>query len=351
MWTGPTCKGREISCFSRLSPSLSSMGYLTFSVFIKNGTHSWWLSSMPLFGGVVMDWIPPSTSLLRLITSSSRLQKFQSFLVLLQMILIEPITTERSISDNELAPLYYPGNEHNYDSTHGMLPEYYLFNHICRNTLTPKRGDRTIIRGSTRNLLLAILDGQPLPCFSAFFWSKPMFVLHHGTQYAIYAPYIQRMINFKSNKEFGYDGKHGPYQPHLVRSPAIPPPSAAAARPSSAAPASPLARRSSSAAPESSMAATHREKKQNILIKGLKTLVSICCSNDTLIYESHRQMSQRLSTLEELQREVRASMSFETPEPIYCPSLPPPIVEDPWVWYHNADVKMKTKMMMRLRKI
>jgi hypothetical protein len=80
----------------------------------------------------------------------------------------EPISTERSISNNELAHLYFPGNENNYGTNHGMLPEYYIFNNIFQNTLTPKRGDRTSIRGSTWNLLLAILDGQPLPCISVF---------------------------------------------------------------------------------------------------------------------------------------------------------------------------------------
>jgi hypothetical protein len=219
-----------------------------------------------------------------------------------------------------------------------MLHEYYLFNHILRNTLTPKRGDHRSIRGSTWNILLEILDGQPLPCFSGFFWSELMFVLNHGTQYAIYAPYIQRMINFKSDKGFGYDGKHGPYQPHLIRALAIPPPSAAAAAgPSPVAPTSPpVACRSSSAAPKSSRAAIHRERKQNVLVKGLKTLVSMCYSNDALIRESHWQMSQRLSTFEERQREVHASMGFETPEPVDYRSLPPPAVEDPWAWYRNT---------------
>jgi hypothetical protein len=74
----------------------------------------------------------------------------------------EAISTKRTISYNELAPLYYLGNEHSYGATHGMLPKYYLFNHIFRNTLTPKRGDHTSIRGSTQNFLLAILDGQLL---------------------------------------------------------------------------------------------------------------------------------------------------------------------------------------------
>jgi hypothetical protein len=76
----------------------------------------------------------------------------------------EPISTEKSISDNELAPLYYPGNEHNFGTNHGILSVYYIF----KNTLTPKRGDRTSICGSTRNLMLAILDDQPLPCISVF---------------------------------------------------------------------------------------------------------------------------------------------------------------------------------------
>jgi hypothetical protein len=83
----------------------------------------------------------------------------------------EPVINERSISGNELAPLYYPGNERNFGTNHGMLPKYYIFNNIFRNTPTPKRGDHTSIRGSTRNLLLAILDDQPLPCINVFFWS------------------------------------------------------------------------------------------------------------------------------------------------------------------------------------
>jgi hypothetical protein len=48
-------------------------------------------------------------------------------------------------------------------------------------------------------------------------------------------------------------------------------------------------------------------------------------------------MSQRLSTLKECQREVRASMGFETPEPIVYPPLPPLAMEDPWAWYHNTN--------------
>jgi hypothetical protein len=55
------------------------------------------------------------------------------------------IITERTIADNELAPLYKPRNESNYGTTHGLIPEYTIFNNIFCNTLTPKRGDRTNI--------------------------------------------------------------------------------------------------------------------------------------------------------------------------------------------------------------
>jgi hypothetical protein len=48
-------------------------------------------------------------------------------------------------------------------------------------------------------------------------------------------------------------------------------------------------------------------------------------------------MSQRLSHLEERQREMRSSMGVETPEPTVYPPRPPPVVEDPWVWYRNTD--------------
>jgi hypothetical protein len=56
-----------------------------------------------------------------------------------------------------------------------------------------------------------------------------MYMLNHGAQYVIYAPYIQRIINFKTEMEFGYDGKHRAYQPHIIRAPVVPPPSPPAA--------------------------------------------------------------------------------------------------------------------------
>jgi hypothetical protein len=262
------------------------------------------------------------------------------------------IITERTIVDNEIAPLYMSGNENNYGTTHGLIPEYTIFKNIFRNTLTPKRADRTNIWGSTRNLLLAILDDQPPPCFSIFFWIEMMNMLTHGAQYVIYAPYIQRIINYKTEMKFGYDGRHGAYQPHIIRAPAIPPPSPPAATgggtfaaahgsPPTASPtgarAPPARRHALSAAPESSRATTRRGKKQNILVKGLNIVISMCHSNDALIHESHQQMSKRLSRLEERQREISTSMGFEAPEPISYPPLPLPAVKDSWAWYHNAN--------------
>jgi hypothetical protein len=261
------------------------------------------------------------------------------------------IITERTIADNELAILYLPGNKNNFGTPHGLIPEYTIFNSIFRNTLTSKRGDCTNIQGSIRNLLLAILDDQPPPCIGVFFWTELMNMLTHGAQYVIYAPYIQMIINFKTQMEFGYDGKHGAYQPHIIRDVVVPPspPAAAAAGTSAAAHGSPPAaspardcapparRHAPSPTPESSRAATHRGKKQNILVKGLKTLISMCRSNDALICESHKQMSQRLSCLEECQREISTSIGFEVPEPIIYPPLPPLAVKDPWAWYHNTD--------------
>jgi hypothetical protein len=183
----------------------------------------------------------------------------------------DEISTERTIVENELAPLYYLGNESSYGKTHGLLPEYAIFNNIFRNTLTPKRGDCTSIRGSTTNLLLAILDGKPTPCISNFLWMEFMFMLNHGTTYVIYAPYIQRIINLKIEMEFRYDGKHGAYQPHVVRGPLVPPPppTTAAMGTSAVAPTSPAhapsppatSRCAPSAAPESSHATTHQGKK------------------------------------------------------------------------------------------
>jgi hypothetical protein len=73
----------------------------------------------------------------------------------------------------------------------------------------PKRGDRSHINGCTRVLLLAILDDRPLLCISVFFWTEMLYMLKHGSSYVIYAPYIQKIINSKTDMEFQYDGDHG----------------------------------------------------------------------------------------------------------------------------------------------
>jgi hypothetical protein len=112
--------------------------------------------------------------------------------------------------------------------------------------------------------------------------------------YVIYAPFIQRIINYKTNMNFGYDGKHGAYQPHNIWRPIAPPPppppAANLVGPSAATPASPPAR-APLVAPESSRVAVCWGKKHNVLIRGIKILISMCRSNDALIRESHRQMS------------------------------------------------------------
>jgi hypothetical protein len=103
------------------------------------------------------------------------------------------IITKRIIEDNKLAPLYMPGNERNYDTAHGLILEYIIFNNMFRNTLTPKRGDRTNIRGSIRNIFLAILDDQPPPCISNFFWTEMMFMPNHGGQYVCNTPCYRKL--------------------------------------------------------------------------------------------------------------------------------------------------------------
>jgi hypothetical protein len=208
------------------------------------------------------------------------------------------IITERTIAENELAPLYFTGNGTTLAQHMVCFPST-LSSTISSATLTPKRGDRTNIQGSTRNLLPAIFDDQAPPYIAVFFWTEMWNMLTHGAQYVIYAPYIQKIINYKTDMEFVYDGNHGAYRPHIVRALVVPPPSppavaaagasaAAQDSPPASARAPPTHRHAPSAAPESSRAATRRGKKQNILVKGLKTLISMCRSNVALIRESHQ---------------------------------------------------------------
>jgi hypothetical protein len=113
-----------------------------------------------------------------------------------------------------------------------------------------------------------------------------LYVLKHGSSYVIYAPYIQRIINYKADMEFEYDRDHGVYLPQLLRTPHTSPPVAAA---TSAPTHTPLASgHVPTSVPESSRAASHWGKKQNILVQGVRTLISMCRSNEALIRESHQ---------------------------------------------------------------
>jgi hypothetical protein len=64
--------------------------------------------------------------------------------------------------------------------------------------------------------------------------------------------------------DFGYDGKHGAYQPHIVKAPIVPPPSSSTLAhdsPPTGARAPPTSGHAPSAAPESSRVVSHRGKK------------------------------------------------------------------------------------------
>jgi hypothetical protein len=98
-----------------------------------------------------------------------------------------------------------------------------IMNRIFWETLTPKRGDRTKIHGTVKLLLLAMdFDHPPFSVFH-FFWTELRYMLHHGSNPVIYAPYIQRMINAVTGMEFGYDTVHAPYCPQPPKEPEFPP--------------------------------------------------------------------------------------------------------------------------------
>jgi hypothetical protein len=163
MLIGPICNRSVIQCSTKSSPKLKHWGSLTCLGFIKTGKLNWLLSSVPLLYESTIDFSIEGHRFSLYVT------EFPTIFGLTPNDLHRPkVITERTIAENELAPLYYPGNEHNYGKAHGLLPEYAIFNNIFRNTFTPKRGDRTSICGSIRNLLLSILDSQPLPCINTF---------------------------------------------------------------------------------------------------------------------------------------------------------------------------------------
>jgi hypothetical protein len=63
----------------------------------------------------------------------------------------------------------------------------------------------------------------------------------------------------------------------------------------------------------------------------------MCQSNDVVVHESHQQMSNMLSRMEERKHEMRTHLELENPEPFVYPDLPPPAVAGPWAWYCNTD--------------
>jgi hypothetical protein len=98
-----------------------------------------------------------------------------------------------------------------------------------------------------------------------------LYMLKHGSSYVIYAPYIQKIINSKTGMEFQYDGGNGAYMPQLVQTPHTSPPAVATSRAGAHVP--PARGHATSSTSESSRAIAHRGMKQNILVKGLKTII------------------------------------------------------------------------------
>jgi hypothetical protein len=92
-----------------------------------------------------------------------------------------------------------------------------------------------------------------------------LYMLKHASSYMIYASYIQKIIKYKTDMEFEYDGDHSVYSPQLVRTPHTSPSAAstlaAAATASTPAHDHPVTWHVPVYVPESSRAASHRGKK------------------------------------------------------------------------------------------
>jgi hypothetical protein len=161
-------------------------------------------------------------------------------------------------------------------------------NKIFRETLTPKRGDRTKIHGTVKLLLLAMdFDHMSFSVFH-FFWMEMRYMLHHGCNPVIYAPYIQRMINAVTGMEFGYDTVHAPYCPQPPKELEFPPESESP--PSAHSPPQPTpVMPSTSAMPSTSRA--HPRKKGNAFVHGLKALFRVC-GNTNDVVRAHARANQ-----------------------------------------------------------
>jgi hypothetical protein len=165
MLIGPICNRSVIQCSTKSSPKLKYWGYLTCLGCIRNGTLSWLLSFVPLLGAVEM-----AESTINFSIEGHKFNlcvtEFPTIFRLAPNGLHRPeVITDRTLVENELALRYV---SRNYGTSHGLLPKYTIFNNIFYNTLTPKRCDRTNIWGSTRNLLLFILNDQSPLYISTF---------------------------------------------------------------------------------------------------------------------------------------------------------------------------------------
>jgi hypothetical protein len=212
-------------------------------------------------------------------------------------------------------------------TTHGLRPYMEIMNRIFRETLTPKRGDRTKIHGTVKNLLLAMdFDHPPFSVFH-FFWTELRYMLHHGSNPVIYAPYIQRMINAVTGMEFGYDAVHAPYCPQPPKEQEFPP--EGESPPSAHSPPQPtMDMPSTSAMPSSSR--TRPRRKGNAFISGLKALFKVCRNTNDVVRAHARANQQSINRIE------RHLGIEETDWPAFPPS-PPRDFPAAWEHYEVGD--------------
>jgi len=196
-----------------------------------------------------------------------------------------------------------------YGTVHGLRPVYKIFNYLFRETLTPKKGDRSSLNGTSRNILLALSGDEPIS-IGHFMWTELSFMLRHGSSYVIYAPYIQRIIKVKTRMDFQYDGIHSAYTPQAVRPP--PPPARA-----------PSVSRGRSPPPESSQSASRRRRHDNLLKRGLRAIFASCRRHDDILENFIKDSQEQF-------QELRAERSLPPARfrPIYPPSFEFPEISD-----------------------
>jgi hypothetical protein len=212
-------------------------------------------------------------------------------------------------------------------TTHGLRPYMETMNKIFRETLTPKRGDRTKIHGTVKLLLLAMDFDHPSFSVFHFFWTEMRYMLHHGSNPVIYAPYIQRMINAMTGMEFGYDTVHAPYCPQPPKELEFPPESESP--PSAHSPPQPTPDMPSTSAMPSTSRARPR-KKGNAFVHGLKALFRVCRNTNDVI-RSHARANQQ--SINRIERHLGIE---EMAWPVFPPS-PPRDLPAEWEQYDAGD--------------